>query len=662
MKTPPWRAAAAVLAVAALFHFTAPARSQALFLPEDLQIRVNQAIEAGAQFLQATQLPTGTWGKSHEAGLAALPALTLLECGVPPLDPLVQKAAQFIRWKAAKLEGTYELALSVLFLDRLGDPQDNFLIQVLAMRLVAGQTATGGWGYSCPILPTQTHKELLALLKKLGPPPLFDPLGRDAPLMAKLPFQPVLKNPALNNPLAGKDGPFANLNPLKKPGEIPQPLDPLAKPGSPPDSQSPGSSGTNPGLIAPGIDGPLAKGVKGQPGAEPGFPSRKGWCIKLLEGPTRNLPVEAEKDPAAAAAAKVKIPPHLNNVAVLYDPAILPVVEVESKRTDNSNSQFAMLALWVGRRHGIPMTRTLNLIAKRYQTSQNENGSWGYRYKFGGGEGGSPAMICVGLLGMAISHGLAVEHGAKPGAAPPKKAAPDPRIILGFLALDPHIGDPTGKVRDLPMANLYYLWSVERLAVLFDLSTIGKKDWYCWGSEILVANQKREGFWDHKGGYPGAQPVLDTCLALLFLKRANLARDLAAKLPFNPRDLSEAIIAHLPAPLEATPLEQPRAAVKPGSGQAGIKLANPLLAQASTKDNNRLAPMPASAPVPRVEEAKTSAWPLILGILGFLSLLLVVAGVLLFVLRNRPEEEDDDEQPSGKGKRRKSKSPARSSS
>jgi outer membrane biosynthesis protein TonB len=61
------------------------------------------------------------------------------------------------------------------------------------------------------------------------------------------------------------------------------------------------------------------------------------------------------------------------------------------------------------------------------------------------------------------------------------------------------------------------------------LQTIGGKDWYRWGAEQLVANQKSDGNWE-KGGIPGDNTVIDTCFALLFLSQANLAEDLANKL------------------------------------------------------------------------------------------------------------------------------------
>jgi hypothetical protein len=63
------------------------------------------------------------------------------------------------------------------------------------------------------------------------------------------------------------------------------------------------------------------------------------------------------------------------------------------------------------------------------------------------------------------------------------------------------------------------------MAVVYDLKTVAGKDWYAWGSEILVKTQNQDGSWtDRFGGLP------DTCFALLFLKRVNVVKDLTAQL------------------------------------------------------------------------------------------------------------------------------------
>src|SRR5205823_11670450 len=77
-----------------------------------------------------------------------------------------------------------------------------------------------------------------------------------------------------------------------------------------------------------------------------------------------------------------------------------------------------------------------------------------------------------------------------------------------------------------PKGDIYYfLWSVERVAVAYGLKTIGNRDWYEWGSKYLLDNQGKDGGW--VGRYEGG---VDTCFALLFLRRANLAVDLSARL------------------------------------------------------------------------------------------------------------------------------------
>jgi hypothetical protein len=57
------------------------------------------------------------------------------------------------------------------------------------------------------------------------------------------------------------------------------------------------------------------------------------------------------------------------------------------------------------------------------------------------------------------------------------------------------------------------------------LPTIGNKDWYAWGSEILLAAQEADGSWRGRFGAD-----IDTSFALLFLRRANLTSDLTAYL------------------------------------------------------------------------------------------------------------------------------------
>jgi hypothetical protein len=76
---------------------------------------------------------------------------------------------------------------------------------------------------------------------------------------------------------------------------------------------------------------------------------------------------------------------------------------------------------------------------------------------------------------------------------------------------------------------MYCLWAVERWAVLYQLAKIEGKDWFVWGLELLHKHQQADGSWHSHAG-PGSDNLTDTCFALLFLQRANLAKDLTDKL------------------------------------------------------------------------------------------------------------------------------------
>jgi hypothetical protein len=228
-------------------------------------------------------------------------------------------------------------------------------------------------------------------------------------------------------------------------------------------------------------------------------------------------------------------------------------------RTDNSNTQFALLALWAARRHGVPAGATLRLAAERFERSQNPDRNWNYRFHPGGGppEPRSRAMTAAGALALAIGHAL------------DGPADPCPQLTLGLAAMARDVGPPTGEwKRRVPMTDVYYLWSLERTAVLFDLPEVGDRDWYRWGAEALVTNQTGRGDWGAwdrgpPNAYPTYGPVANTSFALLFLKRADLCKGLTAELPFKPGALNAGVLARLQA---GGPPTQP---ASPGRGPKG---------------------------------------------------------------------------------------------
>lgn len=193
-------------------------------------------------------------------------------------------------------------------------------------------------------------------------------------------------------------------------------------------------------------------------------------------------------------------------------------------RDDNSNTQFSLLALWAARRHGVPVDRSLLLADRRFALSQLENGAWAYRVNDGDAR---PSMTCVGLLSLALGHGALLPESPEPNR--PLRQPGDPAIDRGLSALATSIGQPGERMSG---PNLYFLWSVERVGVLYNLPTIGGKDWYGWGATHLLRAQRPDGSWP-SSQYHGSDAGLDTAFALLFLNRSNLVSDLTERLQLH---------------------------------------------------------------------------------------------------------------------------------
>jgi hypothetical protein len=213
--------------------------------------------------------------------------------------------------------------------------------------------------------------------------------------------------------------------------------------------------------------------------------------------------------------------------------------------SDNSNTQFATLAIWVGRRHGFPVEDALGRISTRFRMSQNDDGSWPYMpHRAPVHVAGTATMTCAGGLGLAVALGAMHDPDARRGGRQPLDPAKDLALQKALLALGASIGDPVGKDGKVPVVNAqngrsyYFLWSLERLAVALNLETINKKDWYNWGAEVILANQRPDGSWQGEYGSYGA----DTAFALLFLKRANLMKDLSANLKGKTSGLGEHVL------------------------------------------------------------------------------------------------------------------------
>jgi hypothetical protein len=174
---------------------------------------------------------------------------------------------------------------------------------------------------------------------------------------------------------------------------------------------------------------------------------------------------------------------------------------------DLSNTQFAILGLRAAANAGakIPRTtweRALALLDK----SQLPDGGWSYQ----GGDGSSyDRMTAAGAYSWII---CAISLDEK---LAPEAAAENVRLRGAVSWL-------TRSAESKPLASppdYYFLYSLERLCMIAKIERLGTHDWYAEGASLLVRSQFREGIWS--GGH---SPAVDTSMALLFLRKAFIAR------------------------------------------------------------------------------------------------------------------------------------------
>lgn len=195
---------------------------------------------------------------------------------------------------------------------------------------------------------------------------------------------------------------------------------------------------------------------------------------------------------------------------------------------DNSNTQFAVVALWVARKYFNPknIDVALSRTEKKLRGSQDQGGGWNYdqgnamiAFKPTG------SMTCAGILGIALHAGARQQQNATMRGAGSsgstdviKTLNEDKQIALArafiLRSLHEYIAGTTQEGH-----ITYFLWSLERVATLYRWRKLDGVDWFEVGATYLMKKQQRAGFWsmDYLHG-----PNVDTAFALLFLAKSNL--------------------------------------------------------------------------------------------------------------------------------------------
>lgn len=203
-------------------------------------------------------------------------------------------------------------------------------------------------------------------------------------------------------------------------------------------------------------------------------------------------------------------------------------------RADNSNSQFAVLALHEAERAGIlDVDQQLWTRVRRYwEASQNKNqGSWSYvnGVAINHNLPGTGSMTCAGLASTIIARSKLVDGDASLNGDA-IKCCQDPKednvVEQGLRWLGSHFtvsGNPTSTPGVDGGWHYYYLYGLERAGRLsgqrFFYGPGGAHDWYRLGCERLIDDQDKLGSGKWDGMRSEGDSRVATSLALLFLSK-----------------------------------------------------------------------------------------------------------------------------------------------
>ncbi|MGI9427048.1 MAG: DUF4159 domain-containing protein [Bythopirellula sp.] len=222
---------------------------------------------------------------------------------------------------------------------------------------------------------------------------------------------------------------------------------------------------------------------------------------------------------------------------------------------DNSNSQFAVLALHEAERAGARVKpETWEKAAAYWKSCQNPGGSWGYQK---GWDVGLGSMTCAGIAATVICDGRVDNPNAKiedglVQCCQPQADDDSLERALTWLGNNFSVRRNPGRRGAGSTWHYYYLYGLERVGRLTARRLIGEHDWYREGAEYLISQQ--DPFSHHWVGQGHAEdrPHIATSLALLFLSKGRRPV-LMAKLQHGPEEdwnNHQSDVAHLTARVE----------------------------------------------------------------------------------------------------------------
>jgi hypothetical protein len=184
---------------------------------------------------------------------------------------------------------------------------------------------------------------------------------------------------------------------------------------------------------------------------------------------------------------------------------------------DHSNSMYAALGLRACFDAGIVLPQdVVQLAQKSWRDAQIKNdGGWCYgRHE---GHKGYGSMTAGGVGSLVIYAYLLGQDWKRDPAVKTGLEWMDKKFSVDF---NPGFYEHGAREENTQQQYFYYMYALERAAILYNTALIGKNDWYKKGADALLGCQRQDGSWAAK---EGGNELSDTCFAILFLRKATRA-------------------------------------------------------------------------------------------------------------------------------------------
>ncbi len=208
---------------------------------------------------------------------------------------------------------------------------------------------------------------------------------------------------------------------------------------------------------------------------------------------------------------------------------------------DNSNAQFALLALHEAEQIGVEVSGQTWRWAKAYwEDCQNIDGSWGYQK----GNPGTGSMTCAGIASLVIVRDRvnpadAQVDGDRIRCCGAQRENINDRLQNGLAWLGRNFSVTANPGSARQLWTFYYLYALERVGRMTAQRFIGGHDWYREGADFLVGKQDAmSGFWRGAGSAEMDEEIA-TSLVLLFLAKGRRPVVLAKLKHTTPSDWNQ---------------------------------------------------------------------------------------------------------------------------